>query len=170
MKRYIIPFVFIGLIACSEDTPKLNPKTGEVVSNLASGQESEDELMRTVEERRQKEKEREAQRLATETTMEADVDEHDFGIIPKETPVSKVFKIKNTGNNPLIISDAKASCGCTVPKRPQEPIAPGDTGELEVTFTSNPGQEGTRINKTITVSANIPGGMKLLTIKGEVTK
>lgn len=170
MKRLFFIVVSVGLIAaCASESHQLTPASGDVSSNLASGQESEDELMRSLDERKKNEKEREAKRLATETTMEADVVDHDFGVIPKETPVSKIFKLKNTGNNPLIISDAKASCGCTVPKKPEAPIAPGEVGELEVTFTSNPGQEGTRINKSITVSANIPGGMMVLSIKGEVT-
>jgi hypothetical protein len=159
------------LMSCSQNEEvELNPTTENVSSNLASGNESEEELKKAAEQRQAENAEREMQLSASQTTMEFDIEEHDFGIIQKDTPVSKTFIVKNTGNNPLIISDAQASCGCTVPKKPEEPIAPGETGEIEVTFTSKPGQEGTAINKTVTVTANIPNGTKTLIIKGNVTK
>ncbi|RFC55338.1 DUF1573 domain-containing protein [Brumimicrobium aurantiacum] len=100
--------------------------------------------------------------------MEVTPSVYDFGSIPKETPVSTVFKIKNTGDKPLIINDAKASCGCTVPRKPEEPILPGEVGELEVTYKSNPGQAGAPMNKSVTISGNIPGAQKIVTIKGQV--
>lgn len=163
--------VVLVLMSCSQNEEvKLNPTTENVSSNLASGNESEEELKKAAEKRAAENAEREIELATTQTTLEFDIEEHDFGIIPKDTPVSKTFVVKNTGNNPLIISDAKASCGCTVPKKPEEPIAPGETGEIEVTFTSKPGQEGTAINKTVTVTGNIPNGTKTLVIKGNVTK
>lgn len=173
MKKIILNALVISLmISCSTDNEvELTPTSSEgISSNLAAGTESEAELKRAADQRNQ-ENEESAQKLAaSQTTMSFDVDEHDFGIIPKDTPVSKTFIVKNTGVNPLIISDAQASCGCTVPKKPEAPIAPGETGEIEVTFTSKPGQEGTQINKTVTVTANIAEGSKTLIIKGDVTK
>src|SRR5690554_2581493 len=93
---------------------------------------------------------------------------HDFGNIPKETSVSTVFKIKNTGDKPLIINDAKASCGCTVPKKPEEPILPGEEYELDVTVTANDGQKGTTINKTVTVSGNVPSSSQTVNVRAQV--
>jgi hypothetical protein len=171
MKKIVFLIVStLVMVSCSNEADvKLNVQQGEVYSSLASGQESEEELIRQSEERRKKIEEEEVKRKATQTSLSFDVDEHDFGVIPKDTPVTKTFIVTNTGENPLLITDAQASCGCTVPKRPEAPISPGETGELIVTFTSKSGQEGTRINKSITVSANIPGGQHILTIKGDVT-
>lgn len=173
MKKIVLSLSGVAILAaCSNnEVVELNTTTTESVSsNLAAGNESEEELRLAAEKRNKENEEREKALAASQTEMSFDVEEHDFGIIPKDTPVSKTFIVKNTGNNPLIISDAKASCGCTVPKKPEEPIAPGETGEIEVTFTSKPGQEGTKINKTVTVTANIPNGTKTLVIKGDVTK
>lgn len=173
MKKIVLSvFVVTILMSCSEnEVIELNPTATEnFSSNLASGNESEEELKKAAEQRILENQEREQKIAASQTTMSFDVEEHDFGIIPKDTPVSKTFIVTNTGENPLIISDAKASCGCTVPKKPEAPIAPGETGEIEVTFTSKPGQEGTAINKTVTVTANVPNSTKTLVIKGNVTK
>ncbi|HZJ21209.1 MAG TPA: DUF1573 domain-containing protein, partial [Pricia sp.] len=66
--------------------------------------------------------------------MEFEELEHDFGTIEQGTPQETAFKFTNTGNAPLIITNATSSCGCTVPDPPKEPIAPGETGELIVKF------------------------------------
>ncbi len=166
-------FVLVGsvtLFACKESTDvDIEVKDGEKRSLLAADTENVEELQKAAEERRkQREKEKE-ERLAKQTTMEITPLTRDFGTIPKGEPVSTTFTVKNTGDKPLIVNDAKASCGCTVPNKPEEPIMPGETGELEVTFTSKPGQEGKPISKSVTVTANIPGSTKRVTIKGNVT-
>ena len=79
-------------------------------------------------------------------------EEYNFGTINQGEVVSHTFKFKNTGSEPLIITDAKATCGCTVPKKPNEPIAPGETGELVVEFNSA-GKSGAQ-TKQVTVTAN----------------
>ncbi|WP_425236268.1 DUF1573 domain-containing protein [Ulvibacterium sp.] len=91
--------------------------------------------------------------------------EHDFGTIEQGTPQETVFKFTNTGDAPLIITDAKSSCGCTVPNPPKDPIAPGETGELLVKFNGS-GQN--QVTKTITVTANTEKGSELLRIKAFV--
>ena len=92
--------------------------------------------------------------------------EHDFGQIVQGTPQQTVFKFTNTGNAPLIITDAKSSCGCTVPDYPKNtPIAPGETGELLVKFNGS-GQN--QVTKTVTVTANTQKGSELLRIKAFV--
>lgn len=92
--------------------------------------------------------------------------EHDFGTIEQGTPQETVFKFTNTGDAPLIITDAKASCGCTVPQWPKDkPIAPGEEGELTVKFNGS-GQN--QVTKTITVTANTEKGKELLRIKAFV--
>ncbi len=91
--------------------------------------------------------------------------EHDFGSIEQNTPQETVFKFTNTGNAPLIITNATSSCGCTVPDPPKDPIAPGQTGELLVRFNGS-GQN--QVTKTITVNANTEKGSEILRIKAFV--
>lgn len=77
---------------------------------------------------------------------------HNFGTIQQDSKNTKVFKFTNTGDEPLLIEDAKGSCGCTVPVYPKEPIKPGETGEIEVAYS--PGKQQGNQNKTITITAN----------------
>jgi hypothetical protein len=63
-------------------------------------------------------------------------DSKDFGDIKQGDKVENVFKFENTGNQPLIISNVAATCGCTVPSWPKEPVAPGKTAEIKVSFNS----------------------------------
>ncbi|MBT8280833.1 MAG: DUF1573 domain-containing protein [Muriicola sp.] len=98
--------------------------------------------------------------------MTFDKSEHDFGTISQGTPQETIFSFTNTGNAPLIITNATSSCGCTVPEYPKNtPIAPGETGELLVKFNGT-GQN--QVTKTITVSANTEKGSELLRIKAFV--
>lgn len=88
---------------------------------------------------------------------------HDFGVIEQGGDGSYVFKFKNVGNKPLILSNVRSSCGCTVPSWPKEPIPPGGTGEIKVTYNTN---ILGKFSKTITVYANAP--TVTLRIQGEV--
>lgn len=91
---------------------------------------------------------------------------HDFGNINEGEVVEHTFKFKNTGNAPLIIQSASASCGCTVPSYPKEPLAPGAEGEILVKFDSQnkPGVQ----NKTVTITANTEPPTTKLFIKSNV--
>jgi hypothetical protein len=93
---------------------------------------------------------------------------HNWGSIKQGEKMTHVFKFKNTGSEPLIILDAKGSCGCTVPEKPAAPIGPGKTGEIKVVFDSN-GKEGPQ-TKIVTVTANTEPSNFALTIKGDVKK
>ncbi len=77
---------------------------------------------------------------------------HNFGTVKEGEKVEHVYKFKNTGKVPLVITNAKGSCGCTVPDWPEKPIAVGDSGEIKVVFNSN-GKPGNQ-RKTVTVTAN----------------
>ncbi len=91
----------------------------------------------------------------------------DYGKIALNADGVRTFKFKNVGKSPLVISDVKSSCGCTVPKKPTEPIMPGESGEIEVKYATNrPGG----FSKTITVSSNAGEPVKTLQIKGIVLK
>ena len=75
----------------------------------------------------------------------------DYGTIAKGSDGVRVFEFTNTGDAPLIISDVKSSCGCTVPKKPDGPVAPGATSTIQVKYDTN--RVGP-IRKTITVYSN----------------
>ena len=92
--------------------------------------------------------------------------EHDFGKIEEGEKVACVFTFKNKGNGSLVIGLATTSCGCTVPKYDNKPIAPGGTGSLEVVFDSS-GRNGKQ-TKTITVRSNASKPIVLLRITAEV--
>jgi len=93
--------------------------------------------------------------------------EHDFGAINEGEVVQHTFSFTNTGEAPLVIQNASASCGCTVPQWPKEPVAVGETGEIQVRFDSSnkPGVQ----NKTIRITANTDPATTTLRIKSNVT-
>lgn len=89
----------------------------------------------------------------------------DFGDIAKNSDGSRVFKFKNAGKAPLIISNIKSSCGCTVPEKPEKPVMPGETAEIKIKYdTSRIGP----FSKTITITSNAFEESKTLSIKGRV--
>ena len=91
---------------------------------------------------------------------------HDYGNIKYDGDPNCSFEFTNTGDEPLIISNAKGSCGCTVPEWPKEPIAPGAKGAIRVKYdTKRPGP----INKSVTITSNaINSPDMIIRIKGEV--
>lgn len=92
---------------------------------------------------------------------------HDFGTIQEDNgSVSHTFTVKNDGDAPLVITRVIASCGCTTPDWTKEPIAPGKTGEIKITF--NPKGRPGPFTKTISVYSNGKTGSFVLTIRGEV--
>lgn len=92
----------------------------------------------------------------------------DYGTVSRESDNGvRVFEFTNTGNEPLLITNAQSTCGCTVPSFSKEPIAPGASGKIEVKYNMNPGP----IRKTITIecnASNVDSGRIALKIKGEV--
>jgi hypothetical protein len=90
----------------------------------------------------------------------------DFGTINSGDEVVHAFKFKNSGDADIVISQVKGSCGCTSPEYPQNPVKPGEEGEIKVTFRSK-GIAG-QVVKDITILANTVPTTKILTISGEV--
>ena len=130
MKKVVLAAIAVGMIfmSCKEDaTKKIRSENIEVAANR-------DEVSKKL------------------PVMTFEKTEHNFGTIKQGTPVETVFKFTNTGDAPLIITNTKSSCGCTVPQYPKDkPIAPGETGELLVKFN---GSGKNSIIKTVTVTAN----------------
>lgn len=97
------------------------------------------------------------------SVIEFEVNSHDFGDLEQGAKVEYVFKFKNTGTEPLVLTEVLTTCGCTAPKWNKEPVAPGATGEIKIMFNSE-GKMG-RQNKTITVvsnSKNSPARLSIL--------
>ncbi|MFT4684318.1 MAG: hypothetical protein ACI8RP_000394 [Urechidicola sp.] len=91
----------------------------------------------------------------------------DYGKIEKDSDGLRAFIFTNVGTQPLVISQVKGSCGCTVPTKPEDPIMPGEKGEIKVKYATN------RIggfSKTITITSNATEARKVIRIKGIVLK
>jgi hypothetical protein len=105
---------------------------------------------------------------AANAVMTFDKTVHDFGTIKEGENAQTKFTFTNTGQSDLIIVDARGSCGCTVPSYPKNtPIAPGDSGEILVSFDSS--NKPNMQQKTVTISANTESGREILRIKAMVT-
>lgn len=102
----------------------------------------------------------------TDAQMDFEEIEWNFGEITQGESVEYAFKFTNTGTDPLIITSAKGSCGCTVPVWPREPVAPGESGVIDVKFNSK-GKKGKQ-NKRVTLTTNMVPSKKILTVKGQV--
>ncbi|MDH5826112.1 DUF1573 domain-containing protein [Sphingobacterium sp. SG20118] len=90
----------------------------------------------------------------------------EFGQIKEGEEVTHIFTLANTGNAPLIISEVRASCGCTQPEFSKNPVLPGKTSDIKVTFKSE-GQVGKQ-QKIITIHSNASNGLTTVQLKGEV--
>jgi hypothetical protein len=99
--------------------------------------------------------------------VKLDKEVHDFGTINEGDKVETEFIVTNAGEVDLIISDAKGSCGCTVPEPPKDPIKPGASAPIKVSFDSN-GKPGAQ-EKTVTLTTNTENGHEIFKIKANVT-
>lgn len=96
-------------------------------------------------------------------TISFEEEEHDFGTIIDGTPVETVFTYTNTGKSPLVVSNIKSSCGCTVPQDwNKEPLAPGESAHFTVKFN---GKGANQVSKTITLTTNTEKGTEMVKIK-----
>jgi|ERR1035437_1779 hypothetical protein len=113
-----------------------------------------------------------AQQTPANTSNDADApiitfesDNHDFGTLKQGDNGTCEFKFTNTGKTPLIISNAKGSCGCTVPEWPKDPIKPGETSAIKATYDT---KRIGAFTKTVTVTSNAKDPSKILTIHGVI--
>jgi len=106
------------------------------------------------------------QALKDSTTVELIDKAYNFGTISEGEKVEYNFRFKNTGKKPLIITNASASCGCTVPEKPEKPVMPGETSFIKVVFNSK-GKSGHQ-EKSIIVSSNVKPSFPDLVLSGEV--
>ena len=94
-------------------------------------------------------------------------DHHDFGEVPQGTPVVYEFEFKNESLKPVVISNVKASCHCTTPDWPKQPVKPGETAVIKATYDA---KAVGKKNKKITVWMNDSKGEHFLYLKGKVVK
>ena len=95
-----------------------------------------------------------------------DRDAFDFGNVPEGTMATHEFKFKNTGNQPIVIANVQASCGCTTPDWTKTPVLPGKSGMVRAVYSSA-GRPGV-FNKTVTITSNATEPSRVLSIKGTV--
>ena len=143
--------ITLGFMACQGDSEGVQEikggKNAEMIRNPISANNQLD-----------------TNKLARLTFIDKEVD---FGTVKEGTIVEETFKFKNTGKVPLLISNARSTCGCTVPEWPKEEIPPGGTGELKATFNSD--NRAGNVRKPVIVTANTyPNEVRVL-LKGKVT-
>lgn len=93
--------------------------------------------------------------------------EHDFGTVNEGDVVETSFVVTNTGKSDLVITKATATCGCTVPVWPKEPVAPGESAEIKVSFNTN--GKPNRQSKAVTLFTNTATGREVVKVVGMVT-
>lgn len=99
-------------------------------------------------------------------TFKFEAEEYNFGTAKQGDVVTYEFKFTNAGKEPLIITSASGSCGCTVPNYPKEPIKPGEKGSIKVSFNTA-GKAGVQ-DKTVTIKSNAKEGDKVIHVKGNI--
>ena len=148
--RSIISLTLITAIAVASCDDKSNRKaSSDIVSNPVSADDT-------------------AAIPAKLPEMVFDQNIFDFGTIKEGDEVKHTYTFKNSGNAELLISNASASCGCTVPNWPRQPIRPGESAGIDVTFNS--AGKGGKVEKTIHITANTRPTETILVIKGEVIR
>lgn len=157
---------FIGLVilggmasACSSNTEKTEE------DNLVMEVADDPETIKANEQALKELKEQQRIEAASTTSMKIDKEIHDFGKVVDGVENHCTFTVTNTGDKPLILSDVKASCGCTTPSKPEGPIAPGKSDKIEVGFKPN----GKGVSeKTITITANTDPRVTVVKVKADV--
>jgi len=102
------------------------------------------------------------------TTVQIIDSVYNFGKVAEGEIVTYNYRFKNTGSKPLIVTNVSASCGCTIPEKPEQPIKPGETGFIKVKFNSE--HRVGNAHKTVTVSSNAEPAFPELLLTGEVTE
>ena len=142
------------LFACTERPTDFQKK--DFSSTIIADDPSEDEFQKEL-------SESELNNNSNITSMRFDKIVYDYGKIIVDTDNKAFFTVTNTGDKPLIIENVSASCGCTTPKKPEKPIAPGKSDRIEVIFHPKDGQLDAQ-EKTITVFANTDSKIEVLKI------
>ena len=160
--RFLVLALLIAFLSfsCTGDTEQAPAKSEKVVEEIKPGTSMKDIIRNPVD----------ADQTVDTTNVAKLVFEnkrHDFGTVNEGDIVRHEYKFTNEGKVPLIITNAKATCGCTVPKWPTDAIPPGGSGSIEVRFDTK--NKPNRQGKPITVTANTYPKETYLQLKGFVT-
>lgn len=169
MIKQIITIAIVPLLFSCSSTVEYKKKDGDIQSTLSASTLSDEELRIAAEEYEKETAAKEQAFLASATSIDFDKLKHDFGDVMPDSDNTTEFIVYNTGDKPLILDDVSASCGCTMPQKPEGPILPGESDVIKVTFHPKPGQVN-EIKKTITVTANTEKKVHMLEIRAFVTK
>ena len=161
MKKSVVFLTFLSVFACKSSTE--NGLNNNVESHTVAAEMTEEERLKELERIANEER---AQAAST-TSMSFDKMLIDFGKIKEDTEHKASYTVKNTGKVPLIIEKVDVSCGCTTAKKPEKPIPPGGTDNIEIVFHPKIGQLDKQ-DKTVTVTANTDPSTEVLTIKAFV--
>jgi Protein of unknown function (DUF1573) len=167
MKRIISVGLLVLVASCAEETNTIEAKTGEVTSSISTGSQNDKEMQESLKDIQKEESARLKKEKENTTTIEFDKLRHDFGDVLPDSDNKTEFKVTNTGNVPLILSNVDASCGCTMPKKPDGPILPGEFDFIEVVFHPKPSQKK-EITQVVTVTANTAKKIHKLDIRAFV--
>jgi Protein of unknown function (DUF1573) len=154
MKKYFLFIIaastVIGCDVKRKDKISDDSKLGVINDSLkqAKDQQAKDEAMKNT------------------TTVQLIDSAFDFGTLTQGETVEYNYRFKNTGTNPLIIFKAEATCGCTIPEKPEKPLMPGETGVIKVIFNSAGKKD--HQSKDITVTANTTPEFPILKLTGTV--
>ncbi len=160
MKKILLSAIVLsGLVAVSCDNAASKIKSGETASTSTESNASANAQSNNA-------METQVNTNGALPVFSFNEENHDFGTIEEGVIAKHDFEFTNTGEAPLIITNASGSCGCTVPSWPREPIAPGETGKIHVEFNSN-GRTGNQ-TKTVTLSSNTVPNKKVLRISAQV--
>lgn len=161
-RSFFIGLLIIGgtLSACSDSTEKTTDE-----NNLVMEVADDPETIKANEQALKELKKQQEIEASSVTSIKIDKEIHDFGKVTEGVENHCTFTVTNTGSKPLILSDVKASCGCTTPSKPEGPIAPGKSDKIEVGFKPN----GKGVSeKTITITANTDPRITVVKVKADV--
>lgn len=105
---------------------------------------------------------------SAQATLKFEKTTHDFGTFEESQAQTVVFKFTNTGDSPLVIHQAFSSCGCTVANYTKEPVRPGDSGEVRVTYNGR-GKFPGKFKKSVTIRSNATNNLARIYIQGDMT-
>ena len=168
MKKVILSAVVLaGIVACGDSSS--TSTGGNYVSAIEAGGENDKAYLSQNKEAIAEAERELAEEEATLTSMKIDKMVHDFGKIKLNSENFCEFKVTNTGEKPLDVSDVKASCGCTTPQKPEGLIQPGKSDIIKVQFKPNsPSVNNEPIEKTVTITSNTEPRMTVVKIKAIV--